>query len=402
MGLRYSQAKYSSFRYGISDPGFQFKVQFSTKAGVVQAFVNNQIASLNWTFERMGGCGKFNLVLKRAYDDLTNLTASDRRQRYDFQVYITPSFGGVSTLYYRGYVTNIRPSLKDREQTIVTGFGYGERLKKIQVQDGTGAPKIYASSTVSGVVNSLITDFITPNTPITAGTIDTFSTAVTSIKFNGTVYEAIKKLADIVGAEFGVDKNREIYFRTPSTEVGFRFQKKKQIGRIDDEFDWSDIVNRVYIEGGDVDGVPFRFVKTDQSSKDNYELSEVRISNSSVTTQALAESLADSILLKKRELLRNTGIQLPFNTDLIETNIPLKLAVLVDDPKQVLFKYGTFKYGAQKYCGEETFKINRIDYELKDVSILTEIELNEGKPNFATQFETLNFELEQQRQAEGV
>jgi len=43
-----------------------------------------------------------------------------------------------------------------------------------------------------------------------------------------------------------------------------------------------------------------------------------------------------------------------------------------------------------------------VEYELKDNSLFTSLELNEGKPDVTAQFELLEFQLEQQRQAQGV
>lgn len=404
MGLRYGQGKYGSFRYGTSEAGFQFLVQISDSAGSLVKYINNEVKSLNWKYKRNGGCGKFQIVLKRSYNDLSKLTASSLREIYDFQIYITSALGGTSTRYYRGYITNIRPNLQDGEETIVTGVGYSERLNEIQIQDGTGAPKEYTATTISGAVNSIINDFITPNTPITAGTVDTFSTTVDSIKFNGSAYEALEKLASLVDAEWGVDRTRAVYFRAKSSTVGSRFRVGIDIGKMDDEFDYSDIVNRVYIEGGDVGGVPFRYVKSNQSSIDAFGLKEQRLSNSSVVDNTVATVFADSVLNKRETYLRNIRLRIPFNKSLIETNNPLDLVVIVHQPKLVTKKYGTFKYGAGNagYSGETSFRIDSIEYDLKDVSLDTSIELNEGKPDITNDFELLNFQIEQQRQAAGI
>lgn len=404
MGLRFSQGKYGSFKYGPSEAGFQFLVQISDSAGTLVKYINNEVKELTWAYNRNGGCGKFQMVLKRSYGNLTYLTASNRKEIYDLQIFITSNFGGTSTRYYRGYITSIRPNLQDGEATTVSGGGYGQRLDEIQINDGTGAPKEYTNTTISGVVTSLLNDFITPNTPITAGTVDTFSTAVVSINFNGTAKEALDKLASLVDGEWGVDRTRALYFRRKSTTVGFRFKVGYDIGKIEDEFDYTEIVNRVYIEGGDVGGVPYRFVKSKPWSIATFGLKEKRISNSSVVDDTVAGVLADSVLNKQEMYMRNVRLDLPFNKSLIETNNPLDLVVIVDQPKLRGKKYSTFKYGAGNagYSGETTYRIDSVDYQLKDVSIDTTIELNDGKPDITSDFELLEFELEQQRQAAGV
>lgn len=405
-GLRYSQSKYGLFRYGASESGFQFKIQLSDSSGNVVALLNNEVKELTWTYNRVGGCKKFNMVLKRKYDVLTNLTASDYASIYDLQVYITSGFGGSSTLYYRGMIQSIRPSLIDAEEVVVSGIGYGDRLTDLQCQDGTGAPKIYTSKTITQVVNSLLSDFVTGNTPITSGTIDTFSTSIASIKFNGTVKEALDKLASFVDAEWGVDRNLELYFVAKSTAVtdATRWKIGYDISQIEDEFDYSQIVNRVYIEGGDISGVPYRYVSSDSGSITLYGLREKRVSNSSVVDATVAATLANSILERYKTYLRNSRLTLPFNKSLIESSVPLPLAGIIKAPKLGTRQYATFKYGTGNgtYCGETTYKIESIEYTLKDVSLETRIELNEGKPDFTDQFELLQFQLEQERQDAGV
>lgn len=404
MGLRYGQGLYGQFLYEAeAEAGFQFKVLVSDDSGNAVLLTNNEILDLSWSYLKYGGCDKFSMTLKRQYDNLDELTATDKKAIYDVQVYITPTSTGTSTLYYRGFINRIRPGLKDSEQVIISGTGYGDIFNNIQLQDGTGAPKTYSSTTISAVVTSILNDFITGNSSVTVDTIDTFSTAVTSIKFNGTAQEAIQKLADIVGAEWGVDRFKKFYFRTPSTSVGKYYKIGEDISDLADELDYSQIVNRVYVEGGDVADVPYRLTKSDTESIANYGLREKRVSNSSVIESVLATSLANSILDKFKDFLRNVRIKVPFNTELVESTNPLPLMAIVPFPRDVSMVYGGFLYGTKTYGGtDDNLIISRIDYELRDVSLLTTIESEQGKPDFVDQFNLLNFELEQQRQAQGV
>lgn len=408
MALRYGQGKYGQFKYGTTETAFQFRCQVSDPSGNVVLLLNNEVKELSWNYGRVGGCKKFEMILKRQYTDLTNLTSTYRRSIYDFQIWITSGIGGSSTLYYRGYITSIRPNLKDNEETVVSGQGYGERLNELQVHDGTGAPKEYTGSTITGVVNSIFTDFIDTYTDITSGTIDTFDTDIASIKFNGTVTEALNKLASFVDAEWGVDRNLELYFVSKSEIAGKRYLVGKDIGSMEDEFDYSEIVNVVYVEGGDVNEVPYRFIKTSQWSIDAFGRKEKRVKNSSVVDNTVANVLADSILDRFNTYQRNVRLAIPFNKELVESSIPLGKVAIVHVPKQITKKYGQFKYGTKvggngwTYSGEQLYKIASIEYELKDSSLFTSIELNEGKPDVTAQFELLEFQLEQQRQAQGV
>ncbi|OQA56548.1 MAG: hypothetical protein BWY42_00967 [Candidatus Omnitrophica bacterium ADurb.Bin277] len=411
MALKYGQGKYGTFKYGRTPTGFQFKLQISDPDGAVTAILNNEIVSLDWQFKSYGGCGKFKCVLKRSFDDLSYITATNYKQIYDFQIWITAGAGETSTCYYDGYITSIRPSLTDAEQVIIDGVGYSNRLKDLIVHDGSGAPKEYTSTTISALVEDLITDFVLSETPITIGDIDTFTTAVTSIKFNDSVWDAIAKLAEITGAEWGVDRNLEFYFRAPSTSPTLRWFIGKDIGEIEDELDYTGIVNEVHVEGGDIDDgtgtgdtVPFRYVKSDQASIDAYGLRQKRISNSSVISASIAEQLATSYMDKHKDFVRNMSLTLPFNKSLIEETLPLTRVIIDDDQLPIKRKYGTFKYGTSgyKYSGNTHHRIDSISYSLKDASLDTYVELNYGKPDVTNRFEELQFNLEQQRQAAGV
>lgn len=351
MGLRYGQGKYGLFKYGKADNAFQFKVQISNSDGVVQSFLNNQIVSLSWEYKKQGGCGKFKMELKRNFDDLSGLTATNLQEMYDIQVFVTSGLGGTSTLYYRGYVDGIRPSLEDSERVIVSGCGYSNRLDKIIIHDGTGAPREYTNTTISGVLSSLVNDFITPKTSIAEGDIDTFLTQIISMKFNGTVKEALDKLASIVGAEWGVDRNKELYFLNESQTVSDRFVIGKDISVINDEYDYSEIVNSLIIEGGDVeneagDSVPFRSIEEDQASIDLYGLHQKVVKNSSITDAYLAKQYAQSVFYKQAMYSRNLSVRLPFNKKLIETSVPLGRVTMSKNPLFRRKKYGTFKYCA--------------------------------------------------------
>jgi len=331
-----------------TEANFDYLVQISNSDGSIEKYLNNEVDKLSWSYIRNGGCDRLSLILKRNYDDFIYITETAKRSLYDIQVWIKSSESGNYLCYWRGYTENIRPNLSDNEEITIDFNGYIQRLEKLIVSDGSGNPKTYTATTISGVVNSLITDFITPNTDITVGTIDTYSINVSKIVFNSTVLEAIQKLANIVGAEWGVNRNLQFYFRQPSDIVGHYFKVGQDIIEIEDEYDYSDIINKVYIQGGDLpSGIPFRYTKTDQESIMYYGLHETIVTDSSIIDSKLAESHANILLSNKKSFLRNIRANLPLNKDLIELDNPMKKALIIPMPKPITHKYGTFKY-----CGK--------------------------------------------------
>ena len=193
--------------------------------------------------------------------------------------------------------------------------------------------------------------------------------------------------------------------------LAIRRQAGKDIGKIDDEFDYSGIINQVIVEGGDIDDgkgtgdtVPYRYIKTDTASVAAFGVKQKRISNSSVVDSTVADKLATSILAIYNTFQRNMSLTLPFNKSMIESATPLPRVVIDDNSLPVRHKYGTFKYGTTgyHYTGLTDNRIDSISYSLKDASLDTYVELNYGKPDVTDRFEELQFNLEQQRQAAGV
>lgn len=402
MGVRYGQAKYGTFKYGKSPSGFAFRVEIRDSSGAIAQYANNQINSLDWQFDTRGGCRKGSLVLKRDYDNLLNITDSDLKSLYSMRIYIVPDFGDSAVLFYDGIVFSIRPTMKDGNEAVrITTNGYSKLMEKKQIYINSGEPKIYTNTTIGDVVDDLCTNFMPSE--ISIGTVDAFDTEVTTMKLNGSLWEAVEKVAEIVDAEWGVDADKNFFFLQKSSSPGIRFKRGYEIESIEDEIDYDSIVNRVVIEGGDVDGEPFRAVFSDGSSISDYgRVFEERIRNSAVLDYSVAERLALSYFRKYADYSRNIRITLPRYNQKIESTLPIPLAAIDKNPKVSTWKYGTFKYGAQKYTSDTYHAVKRIDYSLNDTSLRVEIEFNQGKPDLNKKLERIQFEIEQQRQAAGV
>lgn len=402
MGLRYSQGKYGEFTYGLSPAGFSYRVELADPSGNLKAYANNEIVSLEWQYSDAGGCDKFKLTLKRDYDDLSNVSDADLKSLYDIKVYIVPDFGESAVLFYRGFITNIRPVLQDaNEVVIISGKGYGYLLKKKQIYINNGAPKEYTSTDFDTVLDDITTNYMPSG--ISVGTLDSFNVNISSMKFNGSVWEAIEKLADIVGAEWGVDSSKTFFFHERSNTRGKRFRIGYDVQILEDEIDYDGIVNKVIVEGGDVDGVPVRVIVENAGAAEDYGVTfEERIRNSAVLDVGVATALANSYLEKYKDYNRNTRIIVPRYNEKIEADQPMKKVVLDSDPRPNVWKYGAFKYGEQKYSADTEYIIRNIRYQLNDTSLAVELEFNQGKPDLARRLDRMLFQLEQQRQSAGV
>ena len=100
---------------------------------------------------------------------------------------------------------------------------YFDLLKYIVVQD-SGAAKSYTSTRIDLIVDNIVDIFITPNTDITKGTIDTAGFTADVMDFKTNVISALKTLAEIEGrVEYGVDENLVFFWRDESTAVSYKF-----------------------------------------------------------------------------------------------------------------------------------------------------------------------------------
>lgn len=403
MAKKYGQAKYGTFRYGVTPLGVSFQIKISDSSGNLKMLANNEFELMEWSFLDQGGCDKAKIRIKRSYDDLSYITATTKQEIYNLQIIITENFGETAKRYWQGEIVNIRPTLRDSEGIDITAVGYVERLKKIQIHSN-GEPVEYTSTTIEDVVDTIFDNYIATNTSITLDAIDSFGVAISAIKFNGSVYEALKKLGDIVNAEWGVNRDLEFYFyqRSSSSSDKTRFLEGVEIEKIDDEYDWQPIVNSVIVEGGEVNDKPLRVIVENTESKNAYGLMQDRINDSSIVSEDIASQLGSTYLEKHSQYKRNFRVTLPLNNRLIEESLPIPLGIIVKNPRPNLYKYATFKYGQKKYSGEETYRIRKIFYEINDTSIRTEIDFSDGKPSLDTRLERLLFQLEQQRQSQGV
>lgn len=236
-----------------------------------------------------------------------------------------------SKLVYRGYIANIIPTLKTDQDIVLDVRGYFDLLKKVIVQT-TGNKRTYTSKTVAYIADDIADTFIVTNTPITIERpIVDGDFSIDTIDFLCTVENALDTLSQLQGdIEYGVDEDLVFFWRTESTVINHRFFVGNNVSILERRVNWDELVNKVYLIGGDIAGTTYKVTGENTDSQALYYLTENIINNSSITTASVANQYIGAILTEKsnpqfsiRAEIANTPLRL-------EDDIPIGLVSFYD------------------------------------------------------------------------
>ncbi len=362
----------------------KFRLEIRDRNFVTKDILEDEALDLNWAYSRIGGCGEFSFRLPRKRFGERAITGE-----YNVRIYNRSSTG--YNLWYQGLVENKIPNVRGNTEDIeISGHGYVAQLSRIYINNVT-----YTSTEVSVIVKSILDNYVTPYTNISYSVSDLVATSFTidSIQFNDTVLDAIQKLADIVGTrEWGVDANRNFFFKARSSTI-LRFLSGINITNFQDNQDFTQIVNQIYIQGAQAGGTYYTAGPyNDLSSQSKYNLRTEIIQNSSVSTSSVALQLATAELADKSEVSKRASCDLiNFNAQL-ESTIPVPLFTEVS--RNIL--YGQKKYGTFLYSGLVTRVVNRINYSLTNNNSLNiSLDLGQLRPSLAEDIKQLEYQLSQ-------
>lgn len=301
----------------------QYQIELRDKNGNLKQYLTPYASKVNWEWNRIGGCGRCSITISKAYRDVT----FDIRD--DIQIRIKS--GTTSKLVYRGYIANIVPTLKVNQDIVLDVRGYFDLLKKLVIHT-TGDTRTYTSKTVAFIADDIADTFIVPNSPITiSGAITAGDFTADSIEFLCTVEDALRTLSELQGdIEYGVDENLVFYWVTESEVINNKFFVGNNISVLERRVNWDDLVNKLYLVGGDVAGVKYKKTAEDTDSQAVYGLSEEILNNSSITTDSVAAQYMNAILVERsipkfsiRATVKNSDLRL-------EDTVPMGLVVFYD------------------------------------------------------------------------
>lgn len=300
-----------------------FSVEWRDKNGNFKGYLHPYLSKKpTWEWNRKGGCGQGSLMIKKGYRDLIFDARDD--------VQIRVKDGATSKLVYRGFVSEVTPTLQKDSSVSVRLRGYFDLLKKIVVQD-TGDTKTYSSAIISAVVTSLIDTFVTANTPITKGTIDSSTFEIDSIKFLTPVETALQTLSDLAGdAEYGVDASLAFFWRTESSVINHRFFVGTDVKTLERKVTYDNLVNKIYLIGGEVTGAKYKRTAENTDSQALYYLAEAIENNGAITSDSVADEYLGSLLRQKSAPVLSIRAEIPNYAKRIEDTLPLGLVTFYD------------------------------------------------------------------------
>jgi hypothetical protein len=301
----------------------KFSIEWRDKNGNLKGYIHPFVSNVSWEWNRFGGCGHASFTIKKEYREITF------EARDDIQIRV-PNTDGTTKLVYRGYVQKITPTLKSGQEIKIDVYGYFSLLKKMIVHN-TGDKKNYANLEISEIVDDMVDSFVVTNTPITKGTIDAGTFEVDTIDFLTDVASALDTLATLDGEkEYGVDENLVFFWRTEDETVRHKFFVGDNIVSLERGVDWSKLVNRIYLIGGDVAGTAYKKTGENTYSQDLYYLSEDIVNNSSITSDAVADQYIGALITEKSNPVYNIKAKI-INTPIrVEDNIPLGVVAFYD------------------------------------------------------------------------
>lgn len=275
-----------------------FKLVFYTPADVKLGQISTEVKEgiiLTANFELMGlGCGAFSFVV----DDYPSFPIS-----YRTRVDIHPYFD--DDPWFTGFVQTLPQPGKKRPYEYL-GFGFFDQLDWITINE------TYPIQALEDIVKDIIQNTVAPNTQIiynaakieatgytTQGVIDLY---VVSAK------EAMEDLAVLAsGFEYGVDNDREFYFRPIDTDVHYAYWAGKHFQNIEIMENPHKVRNRLFIKVGLIQGTGFGWVKEgtniigyeeDTDSINEYGLRELLVTAPSLLKIADARIWAQQLLTK--------------------------------------------------------------------------------------------------------
>lgn len=367
----------------------RFRIEIRDRLFVVKDTLDDEAYNINWAFSRIGGCGEFNFDLPRKRLQGISITGES-----NLRIYKRNNITGTYGIVYQGLINNKVPNVRGNSEDIgFSGHGYINQLSRIKFSTNT----TYTAQEASIIIKNILDTYLTyTNVTYSASDIEatTFTFDTLEFKLGESILSAIKKISDTVGSrEYGVDQNRKFYFKQRSSTIGFRFLSGVNITNFQDNQDFSEIVNQVFVQGAQAGGTYYTSgAYNDLSSQSKYNLRTELLQNSSVSTNSVAEQLATAYLSDKSEVSRRASCSLINYEGQLEATIPIPLFSEIS--RNV--KYGQKKYGTFLYSGTVSRVINRINYSLtNNNSLKITLDLGQLRPNLAEDLKQLEYKLDQ-------
>lgn len=243
---------------------FHYEVQLRNKTGTTLEILQEDVVSVSWSYNSIGGCGECEIALAREFDNYGDIDID-----YDVQIWRTwdpfarpgavlPAalpleLGGQeisnAERRYSGFVREITPVFDLKEKVRLRCIGYARQLEYIIVPEQN-----YLNQDVGAIVRAIIDTYVTPGTQIkrtaSLALVQDVGIVAANLRFDASAWEAIKILAEIGGnAEWGVRPDKEIYFVARSAAVKQTIVLGDRVKYYETPKNSDELINRVYLRG---------------------------------------------------------------------------------------------------------------------------------------------------------
>lgn len=173
----------------------------------------------------------------------------------EIEIYADVDVNPPTSKLFNGILENIQfPSKQLKETVTLSGKDYTARLI-----DRTVEPEVYTNLLAGSIVKDIIEKY---TDEITVNNVENSSTTISRIAFNHTsVYDAIKKLADLSEFNFFVDEDKDLHFKSEgAVDSGFTFNSGN-VTRADFKEQRDTVFNEVWVYGDRyLDGTKEEFI----------------------------------------------------------------------------------------------------------------------------------------------
>lgn len=344
---------------------------------------------LNWEYNALGGCGAFGFtayskfctdILFGSNFNIKILRRNPTTKNYD--------------LWYQGRIEDKQYDISSGQEIVsISGYGYQSALNDVIINQD------FTSQEASVIVKSILDTFVVPNTKITYDNADIEATTLTidSIKFSYvTAAQALKTIAEAVGGrEWGVDRNRKFFFKAQSSTTGFNYALGKKVKNLRVNNSSRSVANHIIIQGGDVSGSPFVYVKDYLSGQAKYGRRDLILQRTAVVTNQIAQQIADAAYAERSDVSERVRCDL-LDEVLIENTLPIPLFKI----KTREYLYDEANYDSILYSGIEPQRISKVRYKIGQASeLIISMELGQVFASEVENIKQLEFKLDQLRQA---
>lgn len=366
----------------------QFAVILKDNNGKQVAYIENKITALSWEWDRIGGCGQSRIIVKENWDASL---ASSFAEDYEINIYI-PSASGTAALWYSGFVDKVSPFVRGNDEFLnVFCLGYVNQLKRAIVEK-----KTYTGQEISDIAKFAAEQFATGITDVTSTASDYEDTGFNadSLFFDESVFEVLKKLADIAGRrEWGVRADKSLFFLRRDDSIKHYFNITEDLASFLPQRDFNPLITKIFLEGSE--GYRQTFEVTNKITT-----RERIVSNASIKTQSVGQQFA-RIYLKENGVSRRSYVaQLIEQNKRLEETIPIgKAAVNIKVGIKSLYDIATQLYdsGLKYDGGLIAYQIDKIRYTLTDTGVTITLALGVSPANLVEDLTKLQLSIENER-----